>query len=111
MDSKSNFTNIFNIGIKKTAEFDADLESVEKESRKFTQRKLEGWELLQTGLKGEKVHMFYTCVLITFLYEPFYTVFNEFEIGIKFCVFWYPYQNIVKKYLWGYISTFTNFEF
>jgi hypothetical protein len=42
MDSKSNFTNIFNIGIKKTAEFDADLESVEKESRKFTQRKLEG---------------------------------------------------------------------
>ena len=31
---------------------------------------------------------------------------QEFEISIKFCVFWYPYQNVVKKYLWGYISTF-----
>jgi hypothetical protein len=36
------FTNILNMGIKKNAEFDADFESVEKASRKFTQRKLEG---------------------------------------------------------------------
>jgi hypothetical protein len=44
---------------------------------------------LHTGLKSKKVHNFYTCMLITFLYEPFfYTVFNKFEISIKFYVFW-----------------------
>jgi hypothetical protein len=40
----------------KNEKFDADFESVEKVAKKFTQRKLEGWELLYTVLKGEKVH-------------------------------------------------------
>ena len=37
-----NFPQIFSIWISKNAEFDANFESVEKVSRKFTQRKLEG---------------------------------------------------------------------
>jgi hypothetical protein len=40
MTPKVFFVNIFNIGIK-NAEFDANFESIEKVSRKFTQRKLE----------------------------------------------------------------------
>jgi hypothetical protein len=74
---------------------------VEKVSRKFTQRKLEGWELLYTVLKDEKVHKFYTFMLITFLYEFFYTFCNDFEISIQFCVFWYPYQNVLNKIFVG----------
>jgi hypothetical protein len=49
------------------SKFDADLESVEKVAKMFTPRKLEGWELLYSGLKGGKVHNFYTFQLITFL--------------------------------------------
>ncbi len=53
--------------IKKMQNFDADIESVKKVQKKFTQRKLEGWELLYTVLKCEKVHNFYTFMQITFL--------------------------------------------
>ena len=79
-------TNICNKDIKK---FDADFESLEKTSRKLTRRKLEGWELLYTVLKGEKIHNFYTFMLIN--------NFNGFEISIEFSVFWYPYQNVERK--------------
>ena len=46
------------IWVSKNAEFDADFESIEKVSRKFTRRKLEGSELLYTVLKDENVHHF-----------------------------------------------------
>ncbi len=48
------------------AEFDSDFASVEK---------------------YQKVHNFYTVMLITFLYQFFYTIFNGFEISIQFCIF------------------------
>jgi hypothetical protein len=102
MDSKSNFYKYsqYTVGIKKNAEFDADFESVEKASRKFTQRKLEGWEFLHTGLKGKKVHIFYTCMLITFLYEPFFTLFStHLKSASNSTFFDNPYQNVVNKYL------------
>ncbi len=38
-----------------------------KVAKKFSQRKLEDWEILYTLQKGEKVHNFYTFLLITFL--------------------------------------------
>ncbi len=60
-----------------------------KTSRKLTRRKIEGWELLYTVLKGEKIHNIYTFMLINF--------FNGFLINIEFCVFLYPYQNVVRK--------------
>ena len=56
-------------------------------SRKFTQRKLEGLEILNTVLKDEKVHNFYTFMLITFLYELFYTFFKACEVSVELCVF------------------------
>ena len=59
MTLKVFFVNIFNKGIK-NAEFDANFESVEKVSRKFTRRKLEGRKRMFSVLKGEKVHKFYT---------------------------------------------------
>ena len=42
MTPKVFFVNIFDIIVLKNAEFDANFESVEKVSRKFTRRKLEG---------------------------------------------------------------------
>jgi hypothetical protein len=50
----------------KNAEFDADYESVEKVAKVCTQRKLQGWELLYTVKKVEKVHNLYTFMLVTF---------------------------------------------
>ncbi len=97
---KKIFPNIFNMGIKKCRIW-CWFRTVEKVSRKFTQRKLEGWELLYPVLKDEKVHNFYTFMLITFLYEFFYTFFKGFEISIQFCVFWYPYQNVLNKMFVG----------
>ena len=41
MTPKVFFVNIFDISVLKNAEFDANFESVEKVSRKFTPRKLE----------------------------------------------------------------------
>ncbi len=67
--------NIFIMG-RKNAEFDADFEAIGKVATKFILRKFEGWELLYTVLKGEKVHNFYIFKLITFFYELFYTFFN-----------------------------------
>ncbi len=55
----------------KNPEFDADFESVEKVAKKWTQRKLQGWELLYTVLKVGKVHNLYTFILITFFVETF----------------------------------------
>jgi hypothetical protein len=52
---------------------------------------------LYTVLKDEKVHNFYTFLLITFLYQFFNTFFNGFEISNQFCVFLYPYQNVLNK--------------
>jgi hypothetical protein len=47
-----------------------NFESVEKVSRKFTWRKLKGWEHLYTVLKCKKVHNFHTFMLIgNFFYE------------------------------------------
>ncbi len=85
MTPKNVSQNIFNMGIKKRRIW-CRFRTVEKVSRKFTQRKLEGWELLYTVLKDEKVPNFFTFMLVTFLYEFFYT-FNGFEISIQFCVF------------------------
>jgi hypothetical protein len=45
------------------------------------------------GIKKRRIWFRCSFVLITF--------FNGFEINIKFCVFWYPYQNVVKKILVG----------
>jgi hypothetical protein len=45
------------------------------------------------GIKKRIIWFRCSFVLITF--------FNGFEINIKFCVFWYPYQNVVKKILVG----------
>ncbi len=100
------FFQIFSIWISKNAKFDADFESVEKVAKKFTQRKLQGWELLYTVLKVEKVPNFYTFMQITFFVETFCTFFNGFKISIKFCVFGHPIKNVVKKNLGGHISTF-----
>ncbi len=47
--------------------FDGDFKSVEKVAKKFSQRKLEDWEILYTLQKGQKVNNFYTFLLITFL--------------------------------------------
>jgi hypothetical protein len=45
----------------------ADFDSIEKVATTFRGKKLEGLELLEALLKGEKVHNFYTFMLITFL--------------------------------------------
>ncbi len=97
---QNNFPKYFQYGNKKMQNLML-ISNRWKASRKFTQRKLEGWELLYTVLKDEKVHNFYTFILITFLYEFFNTFFNVFEISIKFCVFWYPYQNVLNKIFVG----------
>ncbi len=54
--SQKYFSIISSIWVSENAEFDADFESVEKVAKKSKQRKLEGWELLNTVLKGEKNH-------------------------------------------------------
>jgi hypothetical protein len=60
------FIKIFSIWVSNNAEFDADFESVENVAKKFRQKKLGSWELLFSVLKDEKVHNFYTFMLITF---------------------------------------------
>ena len=73
--------------MEKKEKFDANFESVEKVGKKITLRKLEGWELLYTVLKGGKIHNFDTFMLITFLYELFYTFFKACEVSVVLCVF------------------------
>ncbi len=99
------FFPIFSILKYKNAKFDAYFESIEKV---LVSRKFEGWELFYTVLKDEKVHNFYTFMLLTFFvwYNIFYTFFNGFEISIGFCIFLHPYQNVVKKIIVGHSRTF-----
>ncbi len=102
---------IYSIWVSKNAEYDVDFESVEKVSRKFARRKLEGWELLHTGLKGGKVYIFYTCMLITFLYEPFNTVLNYTNLkSASDSAFFDTHIKMLWKNICGVIlALFTNF--
>ncbi len=71
------------------------ISTVEKVAKKFTRRKLEGWELLYIVLKGKKVHNFYIFMQITLLvgtFLHFFWIWNQ----IKFCVFWQPMRTAVS---------------
>ncbi len=74
--TKKNCFQIIFIWVSKNADFDAEFESVEKVAKKLTQRKLQGWELLYTVPKDEKVHNSYTFMLITFFNEIFLQFFQ-----------------------------------
>jgi hypothetical protein len=100
------FFQTFSIWVSKNA-IDADFESVEKVSRKFPRRKLEGWELLYTVLKDGKVHNFYTFMLITFLYEFFLHFFQWIWNQHPILHFFIPIKKCCEKNIWGgHISTF-----
>ncbi len=62
MKPKWFLSHYFDMVKAKNSEFDAEFESTEKVAKKFTGKKLEGWELLHTVLKGEKLHNSY-CIL------------------------------------------------
>ncbi len=58
-----------------------------KSIKKVYMKKVKGLRTFDTVLKDEKVHNWYTFMLITFLHQFGYTIFNGFEISIKFCIF------------------------
>ncbi len=101
-DRKNIFFQIFSIWVRKNAEFDADFKSVGKKSSiKVFTKKVTGLITFLHSTKSWKSKSF-----VHFLLKLFYTFFNGFEICIKFCVFWHPFKNNVKKIFLGHIGTF-----
>ena len=45
-------------------------------------------------------------LLLPFFCAFFNNFFNEFEISVKFCVFWHLFRVFPKKFFLGHISTF-----
>ncbi len=81
-----NISQIFSIWISKNAEFDANPNRWKSIQKVYTKRKFECRELMYSVLKDEKVHNFYTFMIITFMYE-FFTLFSImcFLIHISKC--------------------------
>jgi hypothetical protein len=75
--------------VSKNAELDAYFESVEKVAIKFMRKKL-------ASKKEKWSFYFYYCVQkfssCNFFKDDFLNFFYGLELGIKFCVFLYPYQ-------------------
>ncbi len=102
------FFQIFSIWVSKNAEFYADFESVKNVAKKCTQRKkLQGWELLYTVLKVEKVHNMYILMLITFFCRNFLTLFStDLKSASNSAFFDTHFKMLWKKHIWACISTF-----
>jgi len=98
-----NISQIFSIWISKNAEFDANSKRWKSITKVYTKRKFECWELMYSVLKDEKVHNFYTFMIITFMYE-FFTLFSIMRFLI-------PISKCFEKNICGVIlALFTNFE-
>jgi hypothetical protein len=82
-------------------EFDADFESDEKVAKKCTRRKLQGWELLYTVLKVEKVHNLYTFMKTTFFVETFVHFFQRIWNQHQILRFLTPISKRCEKNIFG----------
>ncbi len=91
----------------KYAEFHADFESVEKDLKKCTQKKLLAKMWRKYALFSTFTHVRQTCFAHNFFVGAFFNnFFNGFEISVTFCVFWQLFGFFQKKFFLGHISTF-----